>query len=167
MTLTLAQWAAQINVTDAKAAVGSGQAVDNFAATARTAFTIGTGSGAVDVMWRDQRQLVGTSEDLDLAGVLTNQFGAVATFAKVRGIYIRNTETGAGKTLSVGGAAANQFLTPFGAADDKVKIGPGGVLMLTSPVDGFAVTAGTGDKLKIDAGAQTITYEICIVGTSV
>lgn len=51
-------------------------------------------------------------------------------------------------------------------ATDIVHVGPGGILILTSPVDGYAVTAATGDILKIDSGAATINYTIVIWGRS-
>lgn len=126
----------------------------------------GTGSAQADVIWRDQRTLAATSEDLDLAGVLTNVWGATVTFVKVKTILIKNTNTSTTKLLAVGGAAATQFSNWVASVTDIVNIGPDGVFLLHSPIDGYAVGAGATDKLKIDAGANTITYKIVIIGTS-
>ena len=127
----------------------------------------GTGLDQADIMWHDSRTLAATSEDLDLAGTLTGSFGTTVTFAKVKGILIKNTSTTATEILSVGGAAGNQFVNWVSATNDEINIGPNGVFLLFNPsAAGYAVTAGTGDLLKIDAGADTITYEITVWGTT-
>lgn len=129
-----------------------------------TRYTIGTAAGQANQIFQDQRTLAATSEDLDLSGVLANKLGETITFTKVRTILIRNLATETGKVLSVGGAASNALAGLFGNVNDVIKIGPGGAFLLDSPVDGIAVTGGTGDLLKIDSGSDTITYDITIVG---
>jgi hypothetical protein len=126
----------------------------------------GTSASQSDKVWSDRRSLAATTEELDLAAGLTGALGDSLTFAKVTLIAIHNRNTTAGEVLTLGGAAANGFETMFGAAGDKIKIGPNGWLILFSPVDGFAVTADTADLLKLDAGAATISYDIIIVGRS-
>jgi hypothetical protein len=45
---------------------------------------------------------------------------------------------------------------------------PGGMLVMTAPdATGLAVTAGTGDKLKLanSAGSTSVTYDVIILGT--
>ncbi len=80
-------------------------------------------------------------------------------------MLIKNLSTT--QTLTIGGAAANAWAAWFGAANDVVKIGPGGWLAFGEPV-GFAVTADTGDLLKIANGAagDPADYIIAIIGTS-
>lgn len=126
----------------------------------------GTGNSQADKVWSDSRSLAATSENLDLAGSLTDAFGSTVTFAEVAGLWIHNTSNTSTEILSVGGAASNAFVNWVGNSSDIIKIGAGGVMLLTAPVDGYAVTAGTGDILKIDAGSDTITYEIVIWGRS-
>jgi len=126
----------------------------------------GTGVNQADVMWHDSRLLSATSEELDLAGSLTNAFGTTVTFAKIKTIIIKNTSTTTTQILAVGGAAATQFSNWVAHVSDIVNIGPDGVLILHSPIDGYAVGAGATDKLKIDAGAVNITYKIVLIGTS-
>lgn len=126
----------------------------------------GTGSKQNDKQWHDRRTLVATSEELDLAGSLTNVFGDTVTFAKIRAILIVNRSKVATEKLLIGGSAANAFINWVASSTDIIHIDAGGAFLLTSPIDGFAVTAGTGDKLKIDAGADTITYDIILLGTS-
>ena len=138
---------------------------DDFDLTLSDTLSNGTGNDQVDVVWHDQRTLATTSENLDLAGSLTSAFGSTVTFAKVKGICIKNMSTTTTQIVTVGGAAATQFINWVGDSSDTVKVGPDGILFLWSPMDGYAVTAGTGDLLKIATSAN-ITYDIWIIGTS-
>ncbi len=131
------------------------------------ALASGTAIDQADLLFHDERTLAATSEELDLAGGLTSSFGATLTFVKIKGILIRNTSETAGDILAVGGAAANAFANWVGNTSDIVNVGPNGFLLLWNPsLAGYGVTAGTADLLKIDAGANTITYEIMLIGTS-
>lgn len=127
------------------------------------------GTGAVDTanyIWSDRRTLTATTETLDLAGGLTNAFGTALTFARIKGLLIHNRNTTVGNTLTIGGAASNQFLL-FDDASDEYTIGPNGIFFIWEPsAAAKVVTASTGDILKFDAGAATITYDIIIVGSS-
>ena len=126
----------------------------------------GTGLDQADQIWHDRRTLAATSENLDLAGSLTNAFGATLTFARIKGILIKNRTATAGFNLTVGGAAANQFPL-FSDVSDKLPIGPDGFFFYWDPsAAGKVVTAGTGDQLKIDAGANTVEYDIVLIGAS-
>lgn len=135
-----------------------------------TEFASGTGDYQFDRVWSDERTLTATSEDLDLAGVLTSQLdGSTVTFVEIGGIFIYNKATAAASRLSVGGASANQaYVGLFAANNDIVKVGALGSFQWVAPLDGggLTVTAGTGDTLKIDAGAATITYQIILLGRS-
>ncbi len=133
-------------------------------------FATGTGDYQFDRVWSDERTLTATSESLDLAGSLTSQLdGSTVTFVEVGGILIYNTATAAASVLIVGGAASNQaYVGLFNAAADKIKVGALGMFAWIAPLDGggLTVTAGTGDILKVDSGAATITYRIAILGRS-
>ena len=96
---------------------------------------------------------------------MTDVFGDAANFAKVRALYIRNKSTTTGEKLTIGGASSNAFPL-FPQTTYTYEIDPGGEFKDSSPVDGKTVTAGTADKLKIDPGAATITFDIVIAGTS-
>lgn len=127
----------------------------------------GTGADQADQLWTDTRTLTASStEDLDLAGSLVNALGATVTFARVRGIYV---EAAAGNTnnVLVGGAASNGLINWVADATDKVVVRPGGFFMIASrDATGYAVTASTGDLLRIgNSGSGTsVTYNIAIVG---
>lgn len=131
----------------------------------------GTGAGNADRMFSDQRTLTASStEDLDLAGTLTDAFGATCTFARIKLIHIEALSTNTNNVL-VGGAAANQFINWVSDATDKVVVRPGGSLTLTTGSadgTGYAVTAGTGDLLRIgNSGAgSSVVYNVVLIGCS-
>jgi len=140
---------------------------DSLSKSFRDTLATGTALDQADRLWHDTRTLTATSEDLDLAGGLTDGLGETITFAKVKAVLIVNKNVTAGAILKIGGAAANQFVNWVADASDIVNVQPGGALLLWAPsLAGYGVTADTGDKLKIDSGAATIEYDIVIIGTS-
>ena len=115
-------------------------------------------------IWHDTRSLAATSESLDLSGSLTNAWGTSILFTCIKGILIHNKSIVAGENLAVGGGS-NPFINWVANASDIVNIGPDGILLLWNPsAAGYAVTAGTGDILKIDSGAATLSYDIVLIG---
>jgi hypothetical protein len=131
--------------------------------------TTGTGAGQADRIFHDTRELAASaSEDLDLAGGLVDALGASLTFARVKGLIVAAEPTNVNNVV-VGGAAANQFVGPFGAAAHTLAVRPNGVLALfASDGVGYVVTAATGDLFKIaNSGAGTpVKYSIVIIGAS-
>jgi len=130
------------------------------------AFTNGTGADKAEITWHDQRTLAKeTADNLDLAGGLSHAFGT-ATFTKIKALIIQNTSTATGLVLHVGGAASNAVSTLTAATNDVVVVGAGGTLVLTAPTDGYVVTAGSADVLKVyNPHAETaVTYDIVVIG---
>ncbi len=129
-------------------------------------FTNGTGSNQCNRIHRSQRTLGdGANESLDLAASLTDPFGTVITFAKVKVLMIQNLS--ATQTLTVGAGGVNSFINWVGDASDTIKIPPSGFFALTAPLAGYAVTADTGDLLKVtNSAGAACTYNIIIMGTS-
>lgn len=131
----------------------------------------GTGAGNADRMFSDQRTLTASStEDLDLAGSLTDAFGATITFARIKLIHIEALSTNVNNVV-IGGAASNQFINWVGGATHQVVVRPGGSITLaTGQADGtcYAVTAGTGDLLRVgNSGAgSSVVYNIVLIGCS-
>lgn len=133
------------------------------------ALNLKTGSGLnqANLMFADRRTLAASaSEELDLSGVLLDVFGVPLSFAKVKAIYIVADEANTNDVV-LGGAAANAFFGPFGAATHKLNVPPGGVALLAAPgANGWPVTPGTADILKVanSAAGTPVSYEIVIVG---
>lgn len=128
----------------------------------------GTAASKADVIFSDQRTISASSnEDLDLSGSLTDAIGGSAVFAKVKCIYIKAADANT-NDVQVKPAASNGFTGPFADASDRIDIAPGGSLLISAPVSGWAVTAGTGDLLNVanSSSGTGVTYDIVVVGTS-
>ena len=130
----------------------------------------GTAAGEVEILFKDRRSVGAstTTEDLDLAGVLGDIYGATLTFTKVKGIMIINRATTATDVIKIGGGGSgnNAWGTPFdGSQDAKITLQPESAFLLGMN-QGLTVTAGTGDKLRITyAGTSgSITYDVVILG---
>ena len=142
--------------------------------------TNGTGDNQANEMWHDRRWVTAGSptDDIDLRGVLTNAFGQTVNFTKIKTIVIENlgvptdgrggdefTPT-AGEDLLIGGEGVNPFDDWANADNDaKIRLGSGGLLVLTNPLDGWDVTASTADLLRVANGGTTdIVYKIILEG---
>lgn len=129
--------------------------------------TNGTGANQANQLFADTRTLAASAnESLDLAGTLTNAFGEVITLTKVRALLIR-AAAGNTNNVLVGGAASNGWATWAGDPTDVMVVRPGGFVVLAAPdATGYAVTAGTGDLLKIanSAAGTAVTYDIVVIG---
>lgn len=126
----------------------------------------GVGAGNASKSWYGAgRSIAGSGTDvLDLAGVLTDAFGAVLTFTKVKAIVILPAATNA-STLKMGGGT-NPIVSLFNAGTDKLVLRPGGLFVLAcTDATGYAVVATTGDNITItNDSASASTYDILIVG---
>src|SRR5437899_185982 len=62
---------------------------NNLGFTRQINLASGVGAGQADKIWHDNRTLTASStEDLDLAGVLVDAFGATLTFARIKGLIV-------------------------------------------------------------------------------
>lgn len=104
----------------------------------------------------------GASVTLTLSA-LTDDLGRSVAFAAVAALILYPTVRTAGDKLTVGGAAANPWTA---IASGTVPVF-GLLFMVADGVDGFAVSAGASDQLKItNSGANQITFKLGIVGRS-
>jgi len=130
-------------------------------------FTNGTGANQANQVFSDQRTIsASSSEELDLAGSLSDAFGNTITFSIVKAILVVASSDNTNDVL-VGGSASNGFDTWVGATGDIVAVKPGGCMLVVAPdATGYAVTASTGDLLKVanSAGSSSVTYDIIIIG---
>lgn len=104
----------------------------------------------------------------DLAASLVDPFGTTVTFARIRGFHFELTGDTTATSVLVGNGT-NPWLTWVGAGTDSVRVRNGGCLSLYSrDATGYAVTAGTGDILKVvnEDGTNTATYKVVFVGAS-
>jgi hypothetical protein len=131
----------------------------------------GTAAGRADRVFHDTRTLAASAtEDLDLAGVLTDALGGALTFVRIKALIV-SAAAGNTNNVLVGGAASNGFISWVGGAAHTVTVRPGATLALiagAADATGYAVTAGTADLLRIaNSGAgSTVTYDVAIIGCS-
>lgn len=155
----------QIDATGS-ATVGGAVPTYSKGKTADIALADGSGSGQASKAYAATRVVAsGANDDIDLAGVLTDIFGAALSFATVKAINIR-ADAANTTNLTVSAAPTNGFGGPFGAAAHTLQVRPGGAFLVAAPQTGWTVTPGTGDILRIaNAAGASATYTIEIVGT--
>lgn len=130
----------------------------------------GTAAGQADQIWHDQRTLAASAtEDLDLAGVLVNALGATVTFARIKGLLVA-AAAGNTNNVVVGAAATNAWATLLNATG-TLTLRPGDLVVAMAGqanATGWAVTAGTGDLLKVanSAGGSSVIYDIVLLGVT-
>jgi hypothetical protein len=133
------------------------------------ALTNGTGANPANKVWSNQSTIAASGTDsIDLAGSLTDAFGAALTFARIKVVMV---VAAAGNTNNVNVTRPASNGAPlFLAAGDGIAVRPDGMFCwVCRDATGVAVTASTGDLLDIvnSAGGTTVTYDIAIVGSSV
>jgi len=126
----------------------------------------GSGAQQASKYVTDRRTLATATETIDLAGGTDpkDAFGNNLSFLNIREILIANRATTSGFNLTVDGTFWPAVIPGFAMATDDIIIGPKGVLHFASPVDGYVVTPGTGDTIRLDSGVNTLDYDIIIVG---
>lgn len=138
--------------------------------------TDGTSDDQADLVYTKSGTLnAGQADSIDLAGSLTDDLGNSITFVTVKGIFLVNTST-LDAELELGGgsdgAGTNAFDTWITASSadgsEALRVPYGGFAGIGVPKTGFAVTAATGDILRVENtdGANAATYSLIIVGTS-
>ena len=141
-------------------------------------FAFGDGDGQADMFWSDQRTLAfGATDAIDLYGALSTPLSPVVSFDKVKCIIVWNRSDEAGvhaghavatdAQITVGGAAANEFVGPFDTAGDAVKIEAGNAHAFINKGDGWACAAGS-DILNVvnNDGADQALFDIIVFGVS-
>ncbi len=157
-----------VKTTLGKTLMGVAEALELGLTNNRTLAT-GTGNNQADKVFVDQRTLsASSSEDLDLAAVLTDAYGDVVTFVRVKAIIVK-AASGNTNNVLVGGASSAQMINWVGDATDVIVVRPGGIFLLAcNDATAYPVTATTGDLLKIanSSSGTSVTYDIIIIGAS-
>lgn len=130
----------------------------------------GTTVNKADILYADERQVASaTNDDIDLAGVLSNAFGATITMVEMIALLIINkARNGTANTTNLTiGVGSNPFVGFLGGTTPTVgPLRPGGMFLIASPdAAGIGtVTAGTGDILRVaNSSGAAATYQIAIL----
>jgi|GEM_PF-5041831 len=127
--------------------------------------TFGTGAAKADLEFSDSRTLIASAnETLDLVGSLSGAFGDTLSFAKIKGLFVKNTSDEAAIKIEGGANPPDNMI-------DVPSLPAGGVAMLAvADADGLfgALAAGSKDEIKITNldGVNAATYEIILWGES-
>lgn len=133
-------------------------------------FTLASGTGAnqADRVFTDTRTLGASgTEDLDLAGVLLDAFGAAITFVKMKALIIKAAAANT-NNVNLSRPAGATGVPIFLAISDGIIIPPGYTFAWFGPGTGITVTPATGDLITLtnSAGGTSVTYDVVIIGTS-
>ena len=128
-------------------------------------FDSGTGANQADIVWSDTRTLAASAtEDLDLAGVITDAFGATITAAEIVAIMVT---AAAANTNDVVIGAATAPVPLFGGTTPTYSVKPGGMFLVCAPNAAGLLTVGAGstDDLKIanSSSGTGVDYSIMIL----
>ena len=126
----------------------------------------GTGADLADKAWWNTSTLAASASETWDLDALTDAFGDVLTFVKVKLLYVKaSDDNNAANPVVVGGG---DFAGPFADASDKVNLSAGDVFLATKFGSGWTVTATSADGLLVTNGAGTnsVTYDIVLIGTS-
>lgn len=136
----------------------------NIAATIQNTLANGTDDNEIDLIYADTETLTtGATKTYDLDNLSDPITGGAVAFAKIQAIVFYSKLT-ANKMLTLGGG---DFQGPFTAAADSIDVPPEGIVVLTRPIDGWTVTASTGDGLLItNALGGPSTFDIYLFGSS-
>jgi hypothetical protein len=150
-------------------ALDLGTAALPFSLSATASLLSGVLAGMVDRVFTDTRTLIASAtEDLDLAGVLVDAFGAVITMAKLKGLIIKAAAANT-NNVNLSRPAGATGVPLFLAVGDGIAIPPGyAFAWFGSGLAGIPVTPGTGDLITLTngAGGTPVSYDVVILGTS-
>lgn len=131
--------------------------------------TAGSGSGQCSwLYWSDARSLAATTFDtFDLAGALTDPFGATITAATLKVVAIAISGPDGTKSLRFGPQnQSNAAQLGFGGTGVQAYETIFDWHKATNLVSGWTITATTADKVFVyNPGAGTIVYSILMAGT--
>lgn len=132
-------------------------------------FTNGTAASMVDLLYVTNGTLAGSGTlNVDLAGSVADFFGTTITMARVKVMYLENTNDTTSTGISFGNHAA-PLVNWISVGTTTVSIRNGGCFFLCAPdATAYAVTATTADGLKLTNadGSNTATYKLVVAGCS-
>jgi hypothetical protein len=109
----------------------------------------------------------GATQSFDLAGGVTNSFGATLTFARVKMMVLCPSNSMAvAQSVLLRPAPANGFASWQSGTNDGARVFSGGAWAVMAPqTNAYAVTPGTGDLLEIaNESTNAATYRLYIGG---
>lgn len=117
----------------------------------------GNGDDRANLQFHTQRNLINTSETLDLDGVLTNKWGQTLDYDAVKALVIFNRETEDGREIKVN------------FKDEQYNIGPQGSRTIIEPnsngIASLVSSQSTEEGMITVVATGDVTYDIFIIGS--
>ncbi len=146
----------------------------NFSHDASEEFEDGTGAGKADKVFDKEADIAASGNaQIDLAGALVDVYGESVSAAKIKGFLLAETSGETDTVLHVGGgtdgagaAALDTWLTSAAAdGSEKLIVDVGGMFAVSAPTNGYVVTAGSADVLRIEnqSGTKTAHYKLTVL----
>lgn len=141
--------------------------LDTLAYVPSFTFADGVGAAQVNRFSSDIRTLTsGASETIVLNSGLLNTCGVAITVARVKIFILRSFSTNS-TNLTWGPAASSGWVTPFGAAADRIRVVPAGISILVAPdATGYASAAGSSSITVTNAAGASASYDLVVVGAN-
>lgn len=153
----------------AASAAGPGYTVKAESDALTRSYSTGTGANQIDLVHGKNYNLVATNTTLDLQALQLID-GTTGNFVRVRELFIRNKSN---FPLTVGNAAATQWIgagCPLQGATATFAVPPNGIYHWSDPTTtgatGGGLVAAGAKSLKLDAGANTVNFDLIIAGGS-
>jgi hypothetical protein len=119
----------------------------------------GNGSSQYNKAYSD---IASATTSYDVAAGVTDAQGAAITMSKLGLVLAENRGTTSGDVMRVGGNA--NAVPLFNLAASYFTLGPQGFALLVNPVDGWTVTAATGDQLDLTHTTGTYDHALIVAG---
>lgn len=135
-------------------------------------FTDGDGDNEAEAQYTVRGTIAPNADaSIDVAGGITDVFGATLTFATIKELTLVNRNETAGNDLVLGGGSSptgGALMTAIfdGDATSGLRVKAGGFIVLCAPLAGYAVTGGSADIIRIfNDGADAVEYDLILKGT--
>jgi len=148
--------------------VGMAGAVGSVQKSLVASLASGVGANQGDKIFTELAKAISGNYDVDLSGSLTDVYGTVISFARIKGFAIfRDQYSADSGNVIMGGAAATQWVGPFGAAAHTIAVKNGGAMIYYAPdAAGWPVVGGASDLLRFAPSAGTQNFDWMIWGAS-
>jgi hypothetical protein len=128
-------------------------------------FQSGTGSSQFDRAAAKAVNLAAAAQDLDLSGsTFTTPGGTAWTAAELGILGVVNKSQTSGHLIKVLGDANSVPL--LNTAATYMTLGPDSLFLVVNPIDGWTITAGTGDIVQLDPASNTIDADVFVAARS-
>jgi len=135
----------------------------------RITLATGTGNNQADQAFSDQYTISASSTQVVDLGAAVSNINQTLVFSKVKAIFLKLAAGASDQsTVSLAPNGTEGFADWLAGTTPALKVGPGGILLVTHPKEGWAVAEDTDDKLLItnDDSTNAATVDIVVIGVA-